>query len=138
MCGQNAVMRDPYLSPCSQPNKYRVQTWNHVYSSFFGKVRSDTTTLDCTVVNKKFYHLVKHLFQSCTDALCCSFFCPKTCLNNWFSPVLALLSYHVPLLLPVSGVVIHLVFLPPAVQMMGMDHHCRCIKGWQQMEMGYK
>ena len=81
---------------------------------------------------------VKHLFRSCIDAPCYSFFCPKTCLNSLFFPVLLLPFYPDLLMWFVNDEETHLVFLPPGVQKMGRGHHHRCTKGWWQKEMGYK
>lgn len=76
-----------------------------------------------------FIEPVKHLFLNCTDVLCCSFFCPRTCLNRLFSPVLALPFYPALPILLESVEEIHLVFLPLEVQKMDTDHHCKCTKG---------
>jgi hypothetical protein len=80
---------------------------------------------------------VMYLFLNCTDALCCSSFFPKTYLSSLFSQALVL-PFYPALQMFVDGERIHLVILPLGVQKMGMAHHCRYTKGWQQKEMDCK
>lgn len=79
--------------------------------------------------------LVTHLFLNCTGALCCSFFCPKTCPNNLFSRASPLLPFCHGLLTRIGSDEETLVFQPHGVHKRGMVHHYKCTKEVQQMEM---
>lgn len=81
--------------------------------------------------------LVKRLSQHCTDAPCCNFFCSRTCLNSLFFQALALPIYSGQLMSLVNQES-HLEFLHSVIQMVGMDHHCKCTMEWRQKEMDYK